>query len=391
MFSILRFRGRDSGRVARFAKAPAKSSPGDELRSRLRARNRRHASWKYAAGKWLILISAGIICVSIVARIWYYLIGEQTLTTDKAVVEAYTYLVSSKIDGTIGGVFVSNRQYVKAGDLLAEMDKRDLQGKLGAARIDLAQEQSKLPQIEVQLPKAQAELEKAAARIRRCEKELAEATSDYQYSLKIRNKKGVSPLFFARTQKAYEGALSEYDAAKMKLVSAGDLVKQAQTLRNTSLTKMHNAKTLIQQMETQLLSTKIYAPANGHVVFEKPNFARRLTAGEPFLKLVGDDPWVVAHFNENQLRRIKRGQRVKIRIEAIKEHTFQGEVASVAHVDNGNSHRIALLLSLFALIDPPQNLPVKVTFDSESELGFAEHLDPDLNAFVEIDTGSRRD
>ena len=391
MFSILRFRGRDNGHLERSAKAPAKSSPGDKFRSRPRTRNRRHASWTYAAGKWLVLISAGIICVSVVARIFYYLIGQETLTTDKAVVEAYTYPVSSKIDGTIGGVFVSNRQYVKAGDLLAEMDKKDLEGKLSAGRVDLAQERTRLPELEIRRSKAQAELEKATSRMRRCEKELAEATSDYQYISKIRNKKGVSPLLFERTKKAYDVALGYYDAAKTTFAGANDLIRQAQTLRNACLTKLHNAETQMQHAETQLLYTKIFAPANGHVVFDKPNFARRLTAGEPFLKLIGDDPWVVANFNANQLKHIKPGQRVKIRIETIKEHTFRGEVVSVASVENGSSRRIALLLSLFALIDPPQNLPVKVTFDSESELGFAEHLDPDLNAFVEIDTKSRRD
>src|SRR5215469_2268839 len=271
------------------------------------------------------------------------------------------------------------------------MDKKDLEGKLSAGRVDLAQERTKLPELEIQRSKAQAELEKATSKMKRCEKELAEASSDYQYISKIRNKKGVSPLVVERTKKTYDVTLGEYDAAKTTFASASDLVRQAQTLRNACLTKLHNAETQMQHAETQLLYTKIFAPANGHVVFEKPNFARRLTAGEPFLKLIGDDPWVVANFNANQLRHIKPGQRVKIRIETIKEHTFRGEVVSVASVENGSSRRIALLLSLFALIDPPQNLPVKVTFDSESELGFAEHLDPDLNAFVEIDTKSRRD
>src|SRR5262249_48920950 len=214
--------------------------------------------------------------VSILARICYYLIGQETLTTDKAVVEAYTYPVSSKIDGTIGGVFVSNRQYVKAGDLLAEMDKKDLEGKLSAGRVDLAQERTKLPELEIQRSKAQAELEKATSRMRRCEKELAEATSDYQYISKIRNKKGVSPLVVERTKKVYDVALGEYDAAKTAFARTSDLVRQAQTLRNACLTKLHNAETQMQHAETQLLYTKIYAPANGHVVFEKPNFARRL-------------------------------------------------------------------------------------------------------------------
>ena len=95
--------------------------------------------------------------------------------------------------------------------------------------------------------------------------------------------------------------------------------------------------------------------------------------------------WVVANFNENQLKHIKLCQRVTIRIEAIKERTFHGEVVNIAPVARGSAGRMALLVSLFASVDPPQTLPVKIAFDSESVLGLAEHIDPGLNAFVEID------
>ena len=223
------------------------------------------------------------------------------------------------------------------------------------------------------------------------DKELAEAISDYQYISKIRTKKGVSPLLFSRAKKEYESALSEYLRAKMTLVSAGDRVREVQALRDTNVLKMHTAETTVQQTETQLSLTRIYAPANGHVVFEKSIFAHRLSASEPFLKLVGDDPWVVAKFNETQLKHIKLGQRVTIRIEAIKQRTFHGEVVNIAPVARGSAGGMALLLSLFAFIDPPQTVPVKIAFDSESVIGFAEHIDPDLNSVVEIETGSNQD
>lgn len=148
---------------------------------------------------------------------------------------------------------------------------------------------------------------------------------------------------------------------------------------------MHTAETTVRQTETQLSFAKIYAPANGHVLFDKTNFARHLSAGEAFLKLVGDDPWVVANFNENQLKHIQLGQRATIRIEAIKQRTFYGEVVNIAPVPHGSAGRMALFLSLFAFIDPPQTVPVKIAFDSESVLGLAEHIDPGLDAFVEID------
>jgi membrane fusion protein, multidrug efflux system len=385
MSEILRRLSGESGHSARSDKGSVTSSNGAEALPSSPTRRDRAPSWKHGIGKRLILISAGIICVGIIARTGYYLLWEATPTTEKAVVEGNTYPVSSRIDGTIAGIFVSNRQYVKAGDLLAEIDKRDLEAKLTAARTDLVQAKTRLPEIETQLSRAQAELETAESRMFHRNRQLTEATTDYQYISKIRTKKGVSPLLFSRAKKEYESALSAYSSAKMMLVSAGDRVREVQALRDTNASKMRTAETTVRQTEIDLSLTKIYAPANGHVVFDKTNFAQRFSAGEPFLKLVGDDPWVVASFSENQLKHINLGQRVTIRIEAIKQRTFHGEVVHIAPVARDSRGPMALLFSLFALIDPPQNVPVKIAFDSESVLGSAEQIDPGLNTFVEIE------
>jgi membrane fusion protein (multidrug efflux system) len=386
MSEILRQLRERTGHSAQSDQGLVTSSNGAEaLPQQLPTRSGRAPPRNSGIAKQIIKISAGIICLGIIARIGHHLLGEGTLTTDKAVVEGYTYPVSSRIDGTIAGILVSNRQYVKAGELLAEIDKRDLEAKLAAARTDLVQLNKILPEIETQLSKAQAELEVAESRMFHRDKELTEATSDYQYISKIRTKKVVSPLLFSRAKKEYESALSEYLSAKMTLVSAGDRVREVQALRDKNISKMHTAETTVRRTESELSYTKIYAPANGHVLFAKTNFANRLVAGEPFLKLVGDDPWVVAHFNENQWKHIKIGQRVTIRIEAIKQRTFQGEVVNIAPVAPGSAGGMALLLSLFLFIDPPQVVPVKIAFDSESVLGLAEHIDPGLDAFVEID------
>ena len=335
MSEILR---RLSGRTAHSARSdknPVTSSNGADALPQVASDPA--PSRKPGVGKRLILLSAGIICLGTIGRIGYDLLGEETPTTDKAVVEGYTYPVSSRIDGAIAGILVSNRQYVKAGDLLAEIDKRDLEAKLAAARTDLVQAQKMLPEIETQLSKAQAELETAKSRIFYRDKQLTEAMSDYQYISKIRTKKGVSPLLFPKAKKEYESALSEYLSAKMTLVSADDRVRKAQELRETNVAKMHTAETTVRQTETQLSFTKIYAPANGHVLFDKTNLANPLSAGEAFFKLVGDDPWVVAKFNENQLKHIKLGQRATIRIEAFKQHTFHGEVVNIAPVAPGSA------------------------------------------------------
>ena len=94
---------------------------------------------------------------------------------------------------------------------------------------------------------------------------------------------------------------------------------------------------------------------------------------------------MVAKFNENQLKHIKLGERVAIRIEAIKQRVFHGEVVNIAPFARGGTGRRNSLLSLFALIEPPKTVPVKIAFDSDSVLGFAEQIDPGLETFVEVE------
>ena len=140
---LKRLKGR-TGHSARSNKGPVASSDGAEDVPPLPTPSDRAPSRKAGAGRRLILIGAGIICVGGIARIGYYLLGEGTPTTDKAVVEGDIYPISSRIDGTIAGIFVSNRQYVRAGDLLVEIDRRDLEAQSAAAHTDLAQTKTDL-------------------------------------------------------------------------------------------------------------------------------------------------------------------------------------------------------------------------------------------------------
>src|SRR3546814_16011607 len=55
----------------------------------------------------------------------------------------------------------------------------------------------------------------------------------------------------------------------------------------------------------------------------------QLAAGSPVLALVGTTPWIVANFKETQLRHMRIGQPVSIRIDAYPDHKFTARVDSV--------------------------------------------------------------
>ena len=147
-------------------------------------------------------VGAGIVCLGLIAAIGLELWGERIPSTDQARIERDSYPVSSRINGTIGKIFVSNGQYVRAGDVLVEMDNREVEARLAAAAAEVAQEQTTLQASEMRLSKEQPALEKTVSTMRHRERELDTAMLDYEAILGIRAKRGISPARFSVARKA---------------------------------------------------------------------------------------------------------------------------------------------------------------------------------------------
>ncbi|MBV9491131.1 MAG: HlyD family secretion protein [Verrucomicrobia bacterium] len=320
------------------------------------------------------VIGAGVICLGLLTPIGFQLWCESSPSTDQARLERNSYPVSSRIAGPIGKIYVSNGQSVKAGDLLVEIDKRPLEARLAAARAEAAQAQASLQAIAARLAKTQPELEKAVALLRHRERELDPVMLDYEALLGAQQKKGASPARLWRARRAYEAALRLYLEAKAALASAIDRVQADQGLRERTAAKLQEADTTVQDAERQLSCARIYAPVNGRVAFDKSKLMQRLRAGETFLNLIGE-PWVVANFKKSELKRLKPGQRVRIRIGPIKERTFQGKVAGA--LSRGSRATISPMPArrlVAGLLNRLEAAPVKIVFDAEGLRDFEDRL-----------------
>ncbi|MBV9998668.1 MAG: HlyD family secretion protein [Verrucomicrobia bacterium] len=328
--------------------------------------------------------AAGIVCLAIVAAIGFGLWREGTPSTDQASVERDAYPVSSQTTGTIAKIFVSNGQYVRAGDLLVEMDKREVETELAAAAAEVIRDQATLQASAARLAKAQPALEKAVLAVRHRERELDTALLDYQAVLGVQAKKGIPPAWLSAARKGYEEALSLYSQAKATLAAAIERVQSDQELRATLAVKLQSAQATIQRAEQQLSDARIYAKVNGRVLFDKSKLAQHLRAGEVFLRLMGD-PCVVAHFNRSQLKHLKPGDRVKIRVGAIRDHMFRGSVASLAAPAHRDTAGRAPARQPAAPASPSSpTVPVRIAFDTDSLLGFEDRLDPGAASSVEV-------
>ncbi|MGI8467379.1 MAG: efflux RND transporter periplasmic adaptor subunit [Pyrinomonadaceae bacterium] len=84
-----------------------------------------------------IYIVGGIVVVSIIAGLGYWLYSRQFETTDDAFVEGNIIQISPKISAYVTKIHIKENQPVKKGDLLVELDSRDYENKLEQAQAQL--------------------------------------------------------------------------------------------------------------------------------------------------------------------------------------------------------------------------------------------------------------
>jgi len=330
-------------------------------------------------------VAAGMFCLGLLmAGTGFHRWREARLSTDQARVERDSYPVSSPLEATIAKIYVSNGQFVRAGDLLVEMDHGQLGAGLAAARAESLEAQTTLQAVTTRLANEQAELEKAALTMRHRERELDEAKLDDDALREARARKRVSPARWRPVRKAHEAALSRYTEAKAVIDNAIGRVRSDQALRDAAATKLHATAAAIEQTERQLSNTRVYAPADGRVAFDKSKVSLRLRAGEAFLSIVGE-PWVMATFNRRQLERLKPGQRVRIRIGAIKERSFPGRVAGAgSRVTRAGAERMPGPMLVSGLSSAQQMVPVRIALDPDGLLGFEDRMEVGLASSVEV-------
>jgi membrane fusion protein (multidrug efflux system) len=178
-------------------------------------------------------------------------------------------------------------------------------------------------------------------------------------------------------QQTVRAAEVAVDQAKAKLAQADANVEAAMTgPEQISMTKSRvqvaeakvaQQKAALEQAELNLSYVTITAPADGVVGKSGVNPGQNVEVGQQMMSLVPlDDLWVTANFKENQLRTLKFGQKVTIKVDA-NGREYRGRVENVAGASGarmsllppenatGNYVKVVQRIPVRILIDPGQN------------------------------------
>ena len=300
---------------------------------------------------WVTLIA--IIAVLVGGFIIFDAMKYQS--TDDAYVETTTVSVSPKVSGQIVKVLVKDNQEVKAGDVVAVIDKVDYEVRLQQATA--AYERALLNQqnAHANLNAANSEIELAQKDVERYQNLYkAGAVSKQTLDKAITHLEAVS----AR-QTTAEQAIFSKDPSKAAKVADADLnVLKAQK----------------RAAELALEYTDIIAPIDGTVSNKKVEVGMMVQPGSPLFVIVPNDVWVVANFKETQLEHMKKGQPVDIKIDTYGNKIFKGEVDSIQRSSGAKASLFPPENAVGSFVKIVQRIPVKIVF--------TEKIDPNEYSII---------
>lgn len=264
-------------------------------------------------------------------------------STDDAYVETTTVQVAPRVSGQVVEVYIKDNQKIKEGDKIAKIDSIDYE-------VALAQADAKYQRILLNQQNAQANYKASQTNI-----DVAKSDLDRYEALYAEG--AVSKQTLDMAQAKYDSALAGKIQSEQALLSGeGKKVADAD---------LKEAKALKDRAELNLSYTEVKAPQSGTISSRRVEKGMYVNVGTPLCVIVPDDVWVVANFKENQLRHMKVGQEVDIKIDTYPNHTFKGKIDSIQRASGAKSSLFPPENAVGSFVKIVQRIPVKIVFTED--------------------------
>jgi len=248
------------------------------------------------------------------------------------------------------------------------------------AKAQLVQANAQIPLVEAQLAQAQAQADSSKAN-----SDYLERTFERNSQLFYQGRGVISKQDLDNAQSQAQTNLASYKASEAAVTVAKENLKVAQAQQQAASAQVDASQAQVQNAELQLSYCTIVAPVSGRIAQKTVQTGNRVSVGQALMAVVEDDVWILANLKETQLERVRVGQPVDIKIDALPHYRFKGRVDSLQPGSGSN----------FALLPPDnatgnfikivQRVPAKILFDPESIKAVRDQIVAGLSAVPSID------
>jgi membrane fusion protein (multidrug efflux system) len=315
----------------------------------------------------------------------YWQVGRFEVETDDAYVRADSIIIAPRVAGYIAEVPVNDNQPVKAGQVLARIDDRDLRTALDQASADREAAEHKVANLAAQVQLQQSLINEAEAQLASAEAAASFAAQDQKRYADLAHTGAGSVQQAQQTQSLLLQRAADLQRARATLTSSRQQVDVLRTAQSEAKAALAHAQAVEQQARLNLSYATIAAPEDGTIGARTLRVGQYVQAGTQLMAVVPlHAVYVIANYKETQLTGVRPGQPVDIEVDTFPGRTVHGVVDSIAPASGQE----------FALLPPDnatgnftkvvQRIPVKVVLRDDSAL--AGLLRPGMSVEPTIDT-----
>ncbi|HEY3891601.1 MAG TPA: HlyD family secretion protein [Bradyrhizobium sp.] len=319
-----------------------------------------------------LIITIGVIVVALLVAggIVYWLETRNLESTDDAYTDGRAITIAAQVSGIVLSLDVTDNQFVKKDQLLIHIDPRQYindrdqaEGALATAKSQYAGQQLGAEIARKNFP---AQLEQAQAQLATAKANLAKAQADYD-----RQKSLPKP---ATSQQDVDAATAALKQAQAQVMLADAQVTEnspvAQRIGETDAQvgqlkgQVEQAQARLDQANLNLSWTLVKAPQDGWITKRNVEAGNYITAGQQTFSIVAPEVWITANFKESQLADMRRGQQVKIKIDAYPSLDLRGHVDSIQLGSGSKFTAFPPENATGNFVKVVQRVPVKIVIDS---------------------------
>jgi HlyD family secretion protein len=300
--------------------------------------------------------------------------------------------VKSKASGIVKKLYVEYGDTVKQGQLLAQLDKVEIEAQVEQSKAALQAAQAALSSSQADFERAKVDAEGPDVPLLKRE---------YDRNLQMAQEGVVSQTALDDADKSYKLALNKQNVAKAQVTVLKAKIAQAQA---TVAQDQANLK----QLDEQLSYTDITSPIDGIVLSRDVEMGDAVSSilvlgsSATLVMTLGDtsEVYVKGKVDESDIGKVYLGQPARIKVESFKDKTFNGKVTKISPMgvekDNVTTFEVRVSIN-----NPGGELKAEMTANAEIILDEHKNVlqipegaiiyDKDKKASVEIPDSSAKD
>jgi membrane fusion protein, multidrug efflux system len=359
----------DDGNDAGEANKPA-SKPGPAPRSKARDKGKSDETKRKQRRPLVALIGICVVLLLLIGGGYYWWTTRNLESTDDAYTDGRAVTIAPQVSGVVLSLDVTDNQFVKKDQLLIHIDPRQYitDRDQATAALETAKAQYAGQQFGAEIARKNfpAQLEQAQAQLANAKANLAKTQADYdrQHSLSklATSQQDIDAATSALKQAQAQVMLAEAQVTQNSPVPQriGETDQQVGQLKG----QVEQAQAKLDQANLNLSWASLKAPQDGWITKRNVEVGNYVAPGQQIFALVAPEVWITANFKESQLADMRKGQPVKIKIDAYPKLDLRGHVDSIQLGSGSKFTAFPPENATGNFVKVVQRVPVKIVIDS---------------------------